>query len=71
VTRHSTIQAQSTSSFHAGIDREVIVCIVLHVIFYAFTMCGGFTCSKNALTALNILYIVSTHHTLLKILNVT
>jgi len=29
VTRHSTIQAQSTSSFHAGIDRVVIVCIVL------------------------------------------
>jgi len=24
-------------------------------------MCGGFTCSKNALTALNILYIVSRH----------
>lgn len=21
-------------------------------------MCGGFTCSKNALTALNVLYIV-------------
>lgn len=25
-------------------------------------MCGGFTCSKNALTALNVLYIVSIIH---------
>lgn len=29
-------------------------------ISYVNNMCGGFTCSKNALIALNILYIVST-----------
>ena len=54
---NNNLRTEADLQHWGSIDRSGFI-LSIEVFLYVITMCGGFTCSKNALTALNILYIV-------------